>query len=198
MPPPWPPDQALIEGFQNGDLKCFDAIVRRYQGPVVNFFFRLCFDSQKAEDLAQDVFLRLYKHLRTFEPRSRFSSFLFRIARNLWIDHLRRTHTGNRATVSMDAPWNTGEAEASFLKDTIPASAGGASDPLLRSEMQEALHAALLQLPTEHRMVVILSEIHGMKYDEISEVMEIPVGTVKSRMHHAMERLKELLRSVYP
>lgn len=198
MPPPGPPDEELISGFKAGDREAFAQIVRRYQTVLVNFFYHLCYDTGTAEDLAQEVFLRLFKHLATYEPRSKFTSFLFRIAKNLWIDRVRRTHAGDRKEVSLEAPLGGGLEADSTLQSRIDSGIESPADYLLRDEMRDTLRKALERLPEEHRMVVILSEIHDMRYEEIGEVLQIPVGTVKSRMHHAIERLKEILRNVYP
>jgi RNA polymerase sigma-70 factor (ECF subfamily) len=140
----------------------------------------------------------LYKHLPHYEPRSKFTSFLFRIAKNLWIDRVRRQHTGDHKEVSLEAPIGGNLDTDSTLSSRVDAGIESPADYMLRDEMRETLRRALERLPEEHRMVVILSEIHGLKYEEVGEILQIPVGTVKSRMHHAIERLKEILRNVYP
>jgi RNA polymerase sigma-70 factor (ECF subfamily) len=199
MPPPGPPDEELIEGFKAGDRGAFAQIVQRYQTVLVNFFYHQCYDSGTAEDLTQEVFLRLHRHLASYEPRSKFTSFLFRVAKNLWIDRVRRTRAGDRKEVSLDAPMGGHSgSEPSTVESRIASATDSPSEFLLRDEMRDTLRRALERLPEEHRMVVILSEIQGMKYHEIGEVLGIPVGTVKSRMHHAIERLKEILKNVYP
>lgn len=193
------PDEELIALFQGGDREAFAQIVRRYQANLANFFFHLCYDRSTAEDLSQEVFLRLYTHLQEYEPRSKFVSFLYRIARNLWIDRLRRVAGQHRKEVSIETPLSGGEdADSPSLKDRLRTGQDPPADFLLRDELRELVRKALDRLPEEHRMVVILSEIHGMRYEEISEALGVPIGTIKSRMHHAMSRLKEILRNVYP
>jgi RNA polymerase sigma-70 factor (ECF subfamily) len=164
---------------------------------LVNFFYHLCYDQAAAEDLTQEVFLRLFRHLPTYEPRCRFTAFLYRIAKNLWIDRMRRTHAGEHREISLEAPIG-GDPEGDPIRSRLPSEAESPAEFLLRDEMRETLHRAIGRLPEEHRMVIILSEIQGMKYEEIGEILGVPVGTVKSRMHHAFERLKEILKSVFP
>jgi RNA polymerase sigma-70 factor (ECF subfamily) len=198
MAVPGPPDEELIHGIKAGDRDSFAALVKRYQTPLVNFFYHLCYDAMAAEDLAQEVFLRLHRHIAQYEPRSKFTSFLYKIAKNLWIDRVRRSHPSQKKEVSLEAPIGHSDAESQTLKDHVSASTDQPQDFLLRDEMRQMLRRALERLPEEHRMVVILSEIHGMRYEEIGEVLGVPIGTIKSRMHHAMERLKEILKNVYP
>ncbi len=198
MPPPGPPDEELIAGFKSGDREAFAQIVRRYQTVLINFFYHLCYDASTAEDLAQEVFIRLLKHLDHYEPKAKFTSFLFRVAKNLWIDRVRRTHSGGKKEVSLEAPIGGAADGDSTLSSRVESGLDSPAEYMLRDEMRETLRKALERLPEEHRMVVILSEIHAMKYEEIGEVLQIPVGTVKSRMHHAIERLKEILKNVYP
>jgi RNA polymerase sigma-70 factor (ECF subfamily) len=193
------PDEELIALFQKGDREAFAQIVRRYQANLANFFFHLCYDRATAEDLSQEVFLRLFTHLKDYEPRSRFISFLYKIAKNLWIDRIRRTAGPHRKEVSIESPVGGGEdSDSPSLKERLRAGQEPPTDFLLRDELRGMVRKALDRLPEEHRMVVILSEIHGMRYEEISEALGVPIGTVKSRMHHAMARLKEILRNVYP
>lgn len=193
------PDEELIALFQNGDREAFAQIVRRYQANLANFFYHLCYDQAAAEDLSQEVFLRLFTHLKDYEPKSKFISFLYRIAKNLWIDRIRRTAAPFRKEVSIEAPIGGEEdADSASLKDRLRTGQEPPTDFLLRDELRGLVRKALDRLPEEQRMVVILSEIHGMRYEEISEALGIPIGTVKSRMHHAMSRLKEILRNVYP
>lgn len=198
MPPHGRPDEDLIRAFQAGELGAFGLLVERHKAGIVNFFYHLCYDRSTAEDLAQEVFIRLFEHLSDYEPRARFSAFLYRVAKNLWIDWLRRHGAPHRRGISIDGAAEPSEEDVSPLKDRLPAGEELPQEFVLRDELRIFVRKALDQLPEEHRMVVLLSEIHGMRYEEIAESLGIPVGTVKSRMHHAMERLKNLLRNVYP
>jgi RNA polymerase sigma-70 factor (ECF subfamily) len=184
-------DEDLVRGVKEGDLDAFTELVRRHHGSLINFFYRLVWDRHKAEDMAQEVFLRLHRAVETYEPRARFRTFLFRMARNLWIDGVRAGASRPRVA-SLDRP--AGAAAETDLRDLWPAAAPGPADAISRIEEVEAVRRAVMTLPEEYRLVVLLAEFHQMKYAQIAEVLEIPVGTVKSRMHEAVEKLKELLR----
>lgn len=195
MSGPERPDEDLIRAFKKGELDAFTMLVRRHQNALINFFYHLCYDRMIAEDLTQEVFVKLYTHLDTYEPRSKFTSFLFKVAKNLWIDQLRKNNPHPRP-VSMDAPIYDGEQET--FRDKIDSHEPSPAEVAAKTETVNLLHRAIQRLPEEHRMVVILSEIQGLRYEEIGEILNIPVGTVKSRMHHAIERLKDLLKNVKP
>jgi len=183
-------DAALLAALKNGELAAFAALVDRHQRSLINFFYHLCWDRQIAEDCAQDVFLRVYSHLDRYEPQARFTTFLFKIARNLWIDRVRSAAVHGKPA-SLDGRSDAGEGAS--LGERISARSPGPVEILARREQQAALQRALDQLPEEQRSVVVLSEIQGLKYQDIGAILDIPVGTVKSRMHTAMEKLKDLL-----
>lgn len=182
-------DAALMAALRAGELGAFNALVARHQRSLINYFYHLCWDRQGAEDCAQEVFLRIYSHLGSYEPQAKFTTFLFRIARNLWIDRV-RTAAVHGKPLSLEAPSGR---EGGALQDRIASRAQGPVEILAREEQQQALRRAIDQLPDEQKAVVILSEIQGLKYQDIGEILGVPVGTVKSRMHTAMDRLKELL-----
>lgn len=176
--------------FKAGDEDAFTELVRRYQRPVINFFYKLVWDIHLAEDYAQEVFLRLYKHAATYEETAKFSTFLFTIARNLWIDHV-RGRTSEPHLASLDA--RTGDGD-SALSDFIAVSDAMRPERVVeRDELGTQIREALASLPEELRMVVLLSEVGGLRYQEISQIMKIPVGTVKSRMHTAVYHLRAIL-----
>jgi len=183
-------DAALLAAIKTGELGAFTGLVDRHQRSLINFFYHLCWDRQAAEDCAQEVFLRVYSHLDTYEPQAKFTTFLFRIARNLWIDRM-RTAAVHGKPLSLESRGSGGDERA--LQDRVAGRSPSPVEILAREEQQAALRRAIDQLPEEQKSVVILSEIDGMKYQDIGAILDVPVGTVKSRMHTAMERLKELL-----
>lgn len=184
-------DEDLVRGFKEGDLDAFTEIVRRHQRPLVNFFYRQVWDRHKAEDLAQEIFLRLYRAMERYDPRAKFTTFLYRMARNLWIDSVRANASRPKVS-SLERPVGGGsETETgSFLPVAVPEP----GDAISHIEEMEEVRRAVMTLPEEYRVVILLAEFQQMRYEEIGEVLGIPVGTVKSRMHHAVERLKELLK----
>jgi len=183
-------DAALLLALKNGEFAAFSELVDRHQRSLINFFYHLCWDRQAAEDCAQEVFLRVYSHLDRYEPQAKFTTFLFRIARNLWIDRL-RTVAVHGKPASLDSRTEGGDGRS--LGERVPSASLSPVEILAKEEQQAALERAIDQLPEEQKSVVILSEIQGLRYQDIGEILDIPVGTVKSRMHTAMERLKELL-----
>jgi RNA polymerase sigma-70 factor (ECF subfamily) len=188
-------DAALLLALQNGELAAFSVLVDRHQRSLINFFYHFSWDRQAAEDCAQEVFLRIYTHRDTYEPQAKFTTFLFRIARNLWIDRVRSIAVHGKAA-SLDARSDGGEGRS--LGECLAARSESPVEILAKEEEQATLRRALDQLPEEQKAVVILSEIQGLKYQDIGAILDIPVGTVKSRMHTAMEKLKELLTVAEP
>lgn len=181
-------DVDLIAAIKKGDLGAFAALVERHERPLINFFFHHAWDRQVAEDCAQEVFLRLYRHLGTYEPQAKFTTFLYKVARNLWIDR-RRASNGHPNALSLEAPVR----EEGTLRDRVRSPEDSPVEILQKREAHAALHEAIELLSDDLKSVVVLSEIQGLKYKEIGEILDIPVGTVKSRMHTAVERLKEIL-----
>ena len=186
-------DPELIAALKDGKTAAFTALVDRHQRSLINYFFHLSWDRQVSEDCAQDVFLRLYSHIGTYEPQAKFTTFLYRIARNLWIDRVRSMQAHGRP-VSLQSP--VGFTEDRTLQDRLPAGAPTPVDIIQRQETHQALKDAIARLPEEQKSVLVFSEIQGMKYQEIADILEIPVGTVKSRMFTAMEKLKEMLEDL--
>ncbi|MEE9311882.1 MAG: sigma-70 family RNA polymerase sigma factor [Planctomycetota bacterium] len=185
------PDLELMRRFQAGDVDAFTELYERHLRGLLNFFFRLCWDRALAEDFAQETLLRIYKSAKRWQPNAKFTTYLYRVARNYWIDHCRLLSTKNE-NVSLNIQVGDGDSGVSLV-DRLPDDIRPPDDDLDRRELYEAIMKALEQLPEEQRMVFILSEIEELRYAEIAEILEIPVGTVKSRMHTAIHRLQELL-----
>lgn len=170
-----------------GDHAAFEQLVIRCQDGLIQFFTMLSKNHALAEDLAQEVFVRLYRSRTAYRHQGRFKTYLYRIARNLWTDHLRRENPRCR-DLSLDAPDRHGN----------PLSGTLAAEPRRgppSGKQNKALVQALLRLPRQQREVLLLSLIEEMTYPEIAAVLEIPAGTVKSRMHHAVRKLRALLKN---
>lgn len=189
------PDSELMERYRDGDEEAFRVLVQRFQRPLINFFFRLTFDRFIAEDYAQEVFARLIQHRLTYRPEAKFSTYVFRIARNFWIDRY-RAKASSPKVASLEAPVGGEDGKEMTLKDTVAGNSPDAAEEYQRKEIRRRVQEALLRLPEEQRLVFVLSENQGLRYQDIAEVMEIPIGTVKSRMHAAVLRLRELLEDV--
>ncbi len=184
----WDDERDPLSALRRGDRGLFEEFVQREKGTLLGFFQRLGAELWEAEDLAQEVFLKLYRAAPSYEPQSKFSSYVLRSARNAWIDR-RRRRAARVEGLSLDAGTD-GESE---LLERLPADlppVGWAAD--LR-ERQAEVRAAIRQLPAGHLEVIELAFFQMLPYSEISRLLDIPVGTVKSRVHHAVRKLRELL-----
>ncbi|MBU0676691.1 MAG: sigma-70 family RNA polymerase sigma factor [Verrucomicrobia bacterium] len=168
-------DFEVMDCVQKGDTEAFALLVRRYQETLLNFFRRLGVYTD-AEDLVQESFVRVYKNRVGYQPTARFSTFLHRVARTVWIDWVRRTARRDDALSRYEDHLDVGESGV----------------PCGTAERMDA-QAATESLPEKLRLVVVLSIYQGLKYREIAEILDIPVGTVKSRMHLAIEQLREFM-----
>jgi len=175
-----------------GEAGAFPALVERWIRPLASFFHRLGADPSLAEDCASEVFYKLYKTREAYEPRAKFSTFLFSVARHHWIDVYRHAHIGP-TIVSGDGPAEEGGAGGTLV-DRLAAPDDAPSGGAERAEVARAVREAVAALSDEHREVFALAQGEGLRYQEIAEILRIPIGTVKSRMHTAMALLRDRLR----
>lgn len=174
-----------------GDMAAFDALVTAYQRPLTAFFDRLMNHPALAEEFAQEVFCRIYQYREDYEPRAAFATYLYRIARNLWIDHLRHRASGPRMLSMETAAGREGDGET--LGAGLPGRAPAPSAGIEAEERARTVRSAVAALPEKLRLVFVMGEGQGLSYAQISVVLSIPVGTVKSRMHAAVLHLRESL-----
>lgn len=183
-------DAELIARCRASDSAAFDQIVQRYQDRVFSYVRHLIPDRQDAEDIAQEVFLRAYASLGSFESRASLQTWLFRIATNLSIDYLRKRRSRDRVPVSLDALQAEGRAQdigtGAVRQD--PANA------VVQSEFRSRLLKAVEELPERLRTVLVLHDIEGLPYDQIAGILRCPLGTVKSRLFHARMALRGLMQ----
>jgi RNA polymerase sigma-70 factor (ECF subfamily) len=170
-----PDDFELMRRIRAGDGDAFAALVRRHQQPLLNFFARMGAD-RDAEDMVQETFIRVFGYRERYRPTAKFTTFLYTVARHVWVDAVRRDSRRQRFEEAL-------EAESAAVHD------GGLGTAQAHMDVQ----AALARLPERLRSVVILSVHQGLRYREIADVLGIPPGTVKSRMFLALRRLKEML-----
>jgi RNA polymerase sigma-70 factor (ECF subfamily) len=174
----------LIAKAREGDRESFTVLVQRYERRVVGVALAVVHNQDDALELAQETFVRAFENLKNFESRSSFSTWLYRIAANLSIDFWRREGRHNVLR---------GEDAENELR-RLPSSQGDSYKAASRSELGERLKEALEQLTPEHRAVVLLREVEGLSYDEISDVLQCPRGTVMSRLHYARNKLRSILK----
>jgi RNA polymerase sigma-70 factor (ECF subfamily) len=181
-------DRELMLEASRGSREAFERLVDRWQGRLVGFFLRQGGDRELAEDCTQEVFVRLYRARDRYTPDARFATFLFTIARNHWIDvaRARQVRPDLQPTGSSD---DEGEDPLNRLpsQEVPPPAQAVLADDLTR------LRAALTRLPETLREVVQLGVIEALPYAEVSAILSIPVGTVKSRVHAAVQTLRSLL-----
>ena len=181
-------DDSLIARCKRGvDREAFDSIVERYKDKIVNYVRRMVGDRDEADDLAQEVFVKVYVGLSTFESRSTLATWLFRIATNLCIDHRRKKARAGHALVSFETLSNS--------LATCDHQEHSPETSVLRSEMAEKLDQAIADLPDQLRAVMVLRDIQGVPYEDIAQIVGCPVGTVKSRLFRARSTLREQLQA---
>ena len=188
-------DLVLMERFRDGDRASLEALVDRHHSGLVRYFLLQSRSRETAEDLAQEVWIRVIRHRHNYRPTAKFHTYLLAIARNLWIDRYRSLKAAP-PTVSADAegPGEDGPTLSSLLpsKESEPGA--------LASVHEEAgrVRAAVERLPDGLRQVFELGEVRGLQYRDVAEILDIPVGTVKSRMHAAVQRLRRALGAPEP
>jgi len=180
--------------YSRDEVAAFEALVARYSQRVYTMAYRMAGNDADAKDLAQEAFLRVFRALRSVDPSAHLDSWLHRIVTNLFIDMLRRRP---RARVeSLDAPVTTPKGG-----EVVREIADGRTDPeadVLDRQMEAEVQQALMALHPDLRAVVVLSDIEGSAYEEIAEMLGIPVGTVKSRLHRARKALQARLSHLAP
>ena len=183
-------DTALVQRAQANDRAAFNEIVLRYKSKVYNYIFRMVHHALDAEDLTQETFLRAYLSIRSFQSRASLNTWLFRIATNLCIDYSRKNKKAQAVTSSLSME---GDDEESEGQRDIPDVAFDPQRMLLNKELGLMLNRALSELPEKLRTVVLLYDIEGLPYDEISAIVGCPLGTVKSRLFNARSALRDKL-----
>ncbi len=184
--------ELLVRRCVAGDDSAWEELVRRYQRKIYAICFRFTGSADAAEDLTQDVFVRMYRTLGTYQAqRASFMTWVATITRNLLVDHFRKSRP-ERLTESLEAA-PTGNADALPLSEQIPDKAVGPDGRMHSREVRELIHAALQKLSPELREAVILRDLHDMDYREIAAAIRIPEGTVKSRINRGRTELARLL-----
>ncbi len=185
--PPQPSDAELVTAVLGGDEERYGELVERYQGRLVNYLYRILRDLEGAHDLAQEVFLKIYQALDRYDPRYRFSTWLFRVAQNAAIDQIRKRRL---QLVSMDRPGRGGEDLGTW---EFPHPDRGPYGDLRNRERGEAIQRAIEELPWEYRELIVLRHFGELSYEEIATLKEMPLGTVKNKLFRGRQILKKSL-----
>lgn len=185
------PDADVVALAQQGREPAFRELIRRYERPVFSLIYRMVRDSTAAEDLAQDAFIKVLNHIDKYRPEFKFSSWLFKIANNIAIDHLRRRQLD---TVSIDGSPNAMTAsELAATSFDIADDSENALDELASKELGNAIEQAIGKLRPEYRNCIMLRHVEGRSYEEIAATLDLPLGTVKTYIHRARHQLREAL-----
>jgi RNA polymerase sigma-70 factor (ECF subfamily) len=189
-------DRDAVARAREGDQEAFRVLVERYQGRAHRLALRVLRDEEQARDAVQDAFLKVHSNLGRFENRSSFYTWLYRLVMNVCLDAKRR----DRSSRFVDTP-ELGDLERIATPESMPASEQhfrvheeAPDDALDRSQLRDAVARAITALPDAARETLILREVEGLSYAEIAEALDIPKGTVMSRLHYARRRVQELLR----
>lgn len=185
-------DEELLRRFSDGDAEAFELLMSRYERPLYNFILRSVRRRDLADELLQDVFMKVVQRSADFKGSSKLSTWLYTIARNLCIDHSRKMVF--RRHKSLDSPSRPGEdEEGPTLLDRTADGSLGADRQAIANDLSVRITAAVEDLPEEQREVFLMRQLQGMAFKDIAEVIGVPENTVKSRMRYALERLQRAL-----
>lgn len=182
-------DSGVVSAFLEGEERAFQELVERYQTRLLNFVYRTIGDREKAEDLVQEVFIRVYRHLHRFDRSKKFSTWSYTIASNLAKNELRnRSRNPLVLFQTIRKSWQDEERPLQFEDTTAR------PDDLYRKRhLRELVERSVAQLPAHHREVFVLRELEGKSYEEIAEITECNLGTVKSRLNRARNSFAEII-----
>ncbi len=184
-------DQDVVARAAAGSEKAYRELIRRYERPVFSLVYRLVRDREKAEDLSQETFIKVLNNIDRYKPQFKFSSWIFKIAHNTALDELRRKEV---PTLSLDGSPHARDAEqAAMTAPVIASDEPTPEDYLERKELGSEIEDAIGTLREEYRTAIVLRHVEGRAYEEIAEIMDVPLGTVKTFIHRGRLELRERL-----
>lgn len=185
-------DEALMEAYQQGDTRAFERLLLKHRRPVYNFLHRQVGNEALAEDLLQEVFLRIIKGAVNYQRRAKFTTWMYTIARNLCVDNSRRAK--HRKALSLDQPVGKNkERDQSTMKDFVADPQPTVERQAIGLQLQGQIQVAIKSLNAEQREVFLMREYLNLPFKEIAEIVGCPENTVKSRMRYALEHLRQQL-----
>lgn len=182
-------EDKLIEKSINGDMKSFELLIDRYMQYAYNIAYRMMGNEEDAKDMSQEAMIKAYRNIKKFERKSQFSTWLYRIVMNTCKDELRKR---KEETLSMDELIGEGITRLDSLQDDT-------SNPVIayeELEVREEIHQAIGALKEEYKAVVILKDMMGYSYEEIGQILQIPIGTVRSRLSRSRLQLRSALQDL--
>lgn len=181
-------DRSLLAKARVGDIEAFEELIESYRKKVFNIALRMVGNREDASDLAQEVFIRIFKSLKSFKEESQFSTWVYRITTNVCLDHIRKNKKTNNVSLEEEIELSENSVKKQY-SDASP------SPDIIaeRNEVRRIISSAVRLLPEDHRSVIVLRDIQGFSYEEISKILNCPEGTVKSRLNRARQILRERL-----
>ena len=184
-------DEELMLSYRGGDEAAFEMLYRRYEKPLLNFMYRVVMNAVEAENLCQETFFRIVRSKKKYEAIAKFKTWLYQIALNLCRDRLRRMKHRSHLSLNTQAlSQNNGDIE---LQDLISDPSSDLEKHIETNELEALVQGAITSLPEEEHLVVVLKEYQGIKFSEIANIMNCPIGTVKSLNHRAHKKLRKIL-----
>lgn len=185
-------DFELLAKFKKGNQQAFELLVRKYKTTVFNTIYSIMGNAQEADDIAQEVFLKVYTKADSFKGKSSFSTWLYRVTVNRCIDELRRR---KNKIISYETEFN--QEEKLKLKDVLASRENDITEKLRQKELQDIIQKAMNSLPEKYRIILTLKETEGLSYKEISQIMKISLAKVKIWLFRARQKLKGKLAFLY-
>jgi RNA polymerase sigma-70 factor (ECF subfamily) len=183
-------DAGIMLELKAGNMAAFDVLIGKYRKPIINFMYRMTRNQAVAEELAQEVFLRVYRSRETYRAEARFSTWLYRIATNLGVNHARDTrHERTASTIYLDEP-DSETGTSPDVADQTP----GVESAMLRDERMAAIRDFVLALPERQKMAVLMHKYEGMDYKQIGDVLKLSESATKSLLFRAYQTLREKLK----
>jgi RNA polymerase sigma-70 factor, ECF subfamily len=183
-------EKLLLSSAKKGDVEAFEVLTKQYWKKIYNMALRMLGNHEDANDLAQDVLIKIFKSLRNFREESSFSTWIYRITKNVCIDELRKRKKEKFVSLDEEIELNEGSVKLQVESDKP-----GPYEEYEKSEIGRIVTEAVSKLSYKHRMVIVLRDIQGFSYDEICKIVGCPKGTVKSRLNRARHELRQLLES---
>lgn len=181
-------EELLIKRAKKGDSKAFSALLNEYLSMIYNIAYRMTGNPDDASDMTQEVMIKLFKNLDSFNQKSKFSTWVYRVATNTCLDELKKIR--RKQTLSLDAEYETDDGSVSFEQEDLSPTPDEQAET---NELKDIVARAITRLGEEHRAVIVLRDIKGLSYGEIAEILNCSDGTVKSRLSRARAKLKEIL-----
>ncbi len=181
-------EQKLLKNAQKGDIEAFEKLIEKHQKMVYNIAFRMMGNREDAYDMSQEVFIRVFNAIGRFKGNAAFSTWIYRITKNVCLDEHRKRKNKNTLSIDKELEGEQGSIQRQ-LRDDSPSP----EEIFEKKAMKKTIQEAINNLPDQHKIVIILRDIKGFSYQEIAKIIECPEGTVKSRINRARKALKDIL-----